>query len=130
MPEIRFSAIYPGIVTSPEPTGKFLGRSSSTWGAGGGAPVPVSAPGCRTGTTPIRSPSGGRPEARIVYVPRTRWCLPCPGAADQQPGVATTFVQADMIDPVQGPLAESGNLLDFTQPVALTFMGVLGHIVD
>ena len=42
---------------------------------------------------------------------------------------ATNYVDADMRDP-QKVLREAVKWLDPAQPVALTFMGVLGHIVD
>jgi len=45
------------------------------------------------------------------------------------PEGATHYVDANMSDP-ETVLREAAKWLDLTQPVGLTFMGVLGHVTD
>jgi hypothetical protein len=44
-------------------------------------------------------------------------------------GGGTVFVDADFHDPDR-IIAEAGRVLDLTEPVAVMFMGVLGHVTD
>ncbi|HEU5158668.1 MAG TPA: SAM-dependent methyltransferase [Streptosporangiaceae bacterium] len=70
------------------------------------------------------------PEARIVYVDNDPLVLAhaqalLTGTAQG----ATDYVDADMREPA-AILAAAARTLDLTKPVALTYMGVLGHIGD
>ena len=58
----------------------------------------------------------------------TRWCCPCPRPAHQHAG-ATAYVDADLHDPGR-ILAAAAETLDFTQPIGLMLLGILGHIDD
>src|SRR5271155_197246 len=70
------------------------------------------------------------PEARIVYVDNDPLVLAHARALlTSTPEGATAYVDADMHD-ADKVLREAAQWLDLTQPVALTFMGVLGHVVD
>ncbi|GIF62366.1 hypothetical protein Ais01nite_04010 [Asanoa ishikariensis] len=71
------------------------------------------------------------PESRIVYVDKdplvlvhARALLGEAGSNDQ-----VTYLQADYYEP-EKILAEAANTLDFTQPIAVMFMGVMGYEPD
>jgi hypothetical protein len=70
------------------------------------------------------------PEARIVYVDNDPLVLAHARALlTSTPEGATDYVDADLRDPdkiVRG----AAETLDFTQPVALMLMGIMGHITD
>jgi hypothetical protein len=70
------------------------------------------------------------PESRIVYVDNDPLVLAHARALlTSTPEGVTDYVDADMHDP-EAILARAAASLDFDQPVALMFMGVLGHISD
>src|SRR5919201_5624015 len=70
------------------------------------------------------------PESRIVYVDNDPLVLTHARALlTSSPEGSTHYVDANMADPGK-VLQEAGKWLDLTQPVGLTFMGVLGHITD
>jgi S-adenosyl methyltransferase len=70
------------------------------------------------------------PESRIVYVDNDPLVLAHARALlTSTPEGATDFIDADMHDP-EAVLARAAASLDFSQPVALMLMGVMGHISD
>ncbi|MFI0412392.1 SAM-dependent methyltransferase [Actinomadura sp. 3N508] len=70
------------------------------------------------------------PDSRVVYVDNDPLVLAHANALlISTPEGATDYIDADMRDPDR-ILAQATGLLDFNQPVALLFMGVLGHITD
>jgi hypothetical protein len=70
------------------------------------------------------------PESKVVYVDNDPLVLVHARALlTSSPEGATHYVSANRGDPGT-VLKEAGAWLDLTQPVALTFMGVLGHVVD
>jgi S-adenosyl methyltransferase len=70
------------------------------------------------------------PESRIVYVDNDPLVLAHARALlVSSPQGATRYLHADMRD-TGTVLAGARELLDFTQPIALLFMGVLGHVAD
>jgi hypothetical protein len=70
------------------------------------------------------------PESRIVYVDNDPLVLTHARALlTSQPEGATSYLDADMHD-MELVLGEAGRTLDFSQPVAVLFMGVLGHVED
>ena len=68
------------------------------------------------------------PEARVVYVDNDPLVLLHAEAPTAKNGT-TRAVQADMRDAAE-VLAGAGELLDFTKPVALMFVGCLHHLAD
>jgi hypothetical protein len=70
------------------------------------------------------------PDSRIVYVDNDPLVLAHARAllTSKSEGV-TSYIDADMHD-IDLVLHEAGRTLDFSQPVAVMFMGVLGHIED
>ncbi|MGK5534165.1 SAM-dependent methyltransferase [Streptomyces sp. URMC 129] len=70
------------------------------------------------------------PEARVVYVDNDPLVLAHAHALlTSSPEGATSYVHADLREP-DTILQEAARTLDFGRPVALTLMGVLGHITD
>jgi S-adenosyl methyltransferase len=70
------------------------------------------------------------PECRVVYVDNDPLVLAHARALlASAPEGSCDYVDADMRDPA-AILAAAARTLDFTRPVALLFMGVLGHVAD
>jgi hypothetical protein len=70
------------------------------------------------------------PDCRIVYVDNDPLVLAHARALlTSSPQGATHYIDADMREPEKIISAVTG-LLDLTKPVALMFMGVLGHVAD
>ena len=70
------------------------------------------------------------PETRVVYVDNDPIVLAHARALlTSSPEGATAYVDADLRDPDK-VLQEAARTLDFSQPVALMLMGILGHIAD
>jgi hypothetical protein len=71
------------------------------------------------------------PESRIVYVDNDALVLAHARALltnTTDEGV-TDYIDADFHDPAR-IVADARNILNFTKPIAVMFMGVLGHVVD
>jgi hypothetical protein len=70
------------------------------------------------------------PESRIVYVDNDPLVLTHARALlTSTPQGATDYVHADLRDPDK-VLQEAARMLDFSQPIAIMLMGILGHIAD
>jgi len=71
------------------------------------------------------------PESRIVYVDNDPLVLAHARAllVNTTPEGVTSYVDADFHDP-DLIIANARNVLNLTQPVAVMFMGVLGHVAD
>ncbi len=68
------------------------------------------------------------PESRIVYVDNDPLVLTHARALlTSRPEGMTSYIDADMHD-MDLVLREAARTLDFTQPIAVLFMGVLGHV--
>jgi hypothetical protein len=70
------------------------------------------------------------PECRVVYVDNDPIVLAHARALlTSSPAGVTTYIDADLRDPDK-ILHEAARTLDFTQPIAIMLMGILGHIAD
>jgi O-methyltransferase involved in polyketide biosynthesis len=70
------------------------------------------------------------PDARVVYVDNDPLVLTHARALlSSTPQGVTAYIDADLRDP-DTILAAAAQTLDFTQPIALMLMGILGHIGD
>ena len=70
------------------------------------------------------------PESRIVYVDNDPLVLVHARALlTSTPEGVTDYIDADLRDPDK-ILQAAARTLDFTQPIALMLMGILGHIAD
>ena len=127
----QFSAIYPGIVDIARADRAFLGRVIRFLAGEGGVRQFLDVgTGLPTANNTHQVAQGVAPQARIVYVDNDPLVLAHARALLTSSDEGTTsFVDADMGDAGK-VLAEAAQWLDLTQPVALTFMGVLGHVVD
>ncbi|WP_433330212.1 SAM-dependent methyltransferase [Spirillospora sp. CA-294931] len=70
------------------------------------------------------------PDARIVYVDNDPLVLVHARALlTSRPEGATHYIDADLLRP-QEILSRARQLLDFSRPIALMLMGILGHVPD
>jgi hypothetical protein len=70
------------------------------------------------------------PDSRIVYVDNDPLVLTHARALlTSRPEGVTSYIDADMHD-IDLVLREASRTLDFSQPVAILFMGVLGHVEE
>ena len=70
------------------------------------------------------------PDAKIVYVDNDPIVLAHARALlTSTPEGASAYIDADLRDPDK-LLREAAQTLDFTQPIAIMLMGILGHIAD
>jgi O-methyltransferase involved in polyketide biosynthesis len=70
------------------------------------------------------------PECRIVYVDNDPIVLAHARALlTSSPEGATAYIDADLRDP-DTILQQAARTLDFTEPIAIMLMGILGHIAD
>jgi S-adenosyl methyltransferase len=71
------------------------------------------------------------PDSRVVYVDNDRLVLAHSRAllANTTDEGVTVYIDADFRDPDR-IVADARNILNFTKPVAVMFMGVLGHVAD
>jgi O-methyltransferase involved in polyketide biosynthesis len=70
------------------------------------------------------------PESKIVYVDNDPLVLAHARALlTSSPEGETNYIDADLHDP-EAVLAEAAATLDFTKPIALLLIGVLGHVAD
>ena len=127
----QFSAIYPRIVDIARAARAFLGRVIRyVAGEAGVRQFLDVGTGLPTADNTHEVAQRVAPESRIVYVDNDPLVLAHARALlTSSPQGATNYVDADMRNP-ETVLREAAKWLDLTQPVALTFMGVLGHIVD
>jgi hypothetical protein len=73
---------------------------------------------------------GVAPESKIVYVDNDPLVLAHARALlTSTPEGATDYIHADMHDPGT-IIADAGRTLDFGQPIAITMLGVLWHVMD
>jgi hypothetical protein len=70
------------------------------------------------------------PDARVVYVDNDPLVLVHARALlTSTPAGATDYIDSDVENPDK-ILREAANTLDFTQPIALTMLGILGNVAD
>ncbi|QBI51845.1 SAM-dependent methyltransferase [Streptomonospora litoralis] len=73
---------------------------------------------------------GLAPESRIVYVDNDPLVLlHAQALLTSTPEGTTDYIEADLRDP-ENILGRARGILDFSQPVALMLMGILGHVAD
>jgi hypothetical protein len=127
----QFSAIYPHIVDIARADRAFLGRVVRFLAGEPGVRQFLDVgTGLPTHDNTHEVAQRVAPESRVVYVDNDPLVLAHARAllTSSSQG-STNYVDADMGDP-EKVLREAGKWLDLTQPVALTFMGVLGHVID
>ena len=127
----QFSAIYPGIVDIARADRAFLGRVVRFLASEAGVRQFLDVgTGLPTADNTHEVAQRAAPESRIVYVDNDPLVLTHARALlTSSPEGATHYVDANMAEP-EKVLQEAAKWLDLTQPVALTLMGVLGHVTD
>jgi hypothetical protein len=127
----QFSAIFPGIVDIARADRAFLGRVVRyLTGKVGVRQFLDVGTGLPTADNTHEVAQRVAPESKIVYVDNDPLVLAHARALlTSTPEGETHYVNVDMSDPAT-VLDEAGRWLDLSQPVALTFMGVLGHVTD
>jgi hypothetical protein len=127
----QFSAIYPGIVDIARADRAFL-RRVVRFLAGEAAVrqfLDVGS-GLPTADNTHEVAQRAAPASRIVYVDNDPLVLRHARALlSSSPEGTTHYVDVNMGDP-EMVLQEAAKWLDLTQPVGLTLMGVLGHVID
>jgi hypothetical protein len=127
----QFSAIYPGIVDIARADRAFLGRVVRFLAGEAGVRQFLDVgTGLPTADNTHEVAQRVAPEAKVVYVDNDPLVLVHARALlTSSPQGSTHYVEANMGDPAT-VLREAGQWLDLSQPVGLTFMGVLGHVTD
>jgi hypothetical protein len=127
----QFSAIYPGIVDIARADRAFLGRVVRYLAGEAGVRQFLDVgTGLPTADNTHEVAQRVAPESRVVYVDNDPLVLTHARALlTSSPEGSTHYADTDMSD-TSAVLADASQWLDLTQPVALTFMGVLGHVTD
>ena len=127
----QFSAIYPKIVDIARADRQFLGRVVRFLAGEAGVRQFLDVgTGLPTADNTHQVAQQVAPESRVVYVDNDPLVLVHARALlTSSPQGTTNYVDADMGEPGK-VLQEAAQWLDLTQPVALTLMGVLGHVTD
>ena len=127
----QFSAIYPGIVDIARADRAFLGRVIGYLAGEAGVRQFLDVgTGLPTADNTHQVAQRVAPDAKVVYVDNDPLVLVHARALlTSSPEGTTSFIDADMSDP-DAVLEAAGKILDLSQPVALTLMGVLGHVTD
>jgi S-adenosyl methyltransferase len=127
----HFSAVFPEIVDIARADRLFLGRVARFLAADAGVRQFLDiGTGLPTEENTHEVAQRVAPDARVVYVDNDPLVLAYARALlTSSPDGATDYVDADIRDP-DTVLREAQKTLDFTQPVGLTLMGILGHIAD
>jgi hypothetical protein len=127
----QFSAIYPGIVDIARADRAFLGRVIRFLAGEAGIRQFLDVgTGLPTADNTHEVAQRVAPQSRVVYVDNDPLVLAHARALlTSSPEGSTNYVDANMAD-AEKVLQEASQWLDLSQPVALTFMGVLGHVID
>jgi hypothetical protein len=124
--------IYPDIVTMAKESRKFLIRVVTYLAAEAGIRQFLDiGTGLPTMENTHEVAQRIAPESRVVYVDNDPMVLAHARALltnTTDEGVAV-YIDADLHDPDQ-VVADARNILNFTKPIAVMFMGVLGHVGD
>jgi hypothetical protein len=127
----QFRAVYPGIADVAREGRQFLNRAVRyLTGEAGIRQFLDIGTGLPTADNTHQVAQRVAPDARIVYVDNDPVVLVHARALlTSTPEGVTDYVDADLHDP--GKILEAASrTLDFTQPVALMLMGILGHVTD
>jgi hypothetical protein len=125
------AAVEPGVVAVARGSRAFLGRTVR-WLAGtaGVRQFLDIGSGLPTAGSTHQVAQRVAPDSRVVYVDHDPLVLvQAKGLLTSSPEGATHFLDADLHDPA-GLLRAAGQLLDLHRPVAVLFLGVLGHVAD
>ena len=127
----RFCEIYPGIVDVARAVRYFLARAVRYLAGEAGIRQFLDVgTGLPTVDNTHEVAQRVAPESRIVYVDNDPLVLVHARALlTSRPEGACTYIDADIRDP-DAILGAAAGTLDFSQPVALMLLGILGHVAD
>ena len=127
----QFSGIYPGIVDIARADRAFLGRVVRYLAGEAGIRQFLDVgTGLPTADNTHEVAQRVAPEAKVVYIDNDPLVLAHARALlTSTPEGETHFADVNMSDTTT-VLQEAARWLDLSQPVALTFMGVLGHVTE
>jgi O-methyltransferase involved in polyketide biosynthesis len=127
----QIKAVYPEIVEVARVSRAFLGRAVTLLAADAGIRQFLDiGTGLPTAENTHEVAQRVDPACRIVYVDNDPLVLAHARALlTSTPAGACDYVDADVRDP-EAVLAAAARTLDFTRPVALTMLGILGNVVD
>lgn len=127
----QFREVYPGIADTARVARRFLARAVGHLATDRGIRQFLDiGTGLPTVDNTHEVAQRAAPEARIVYVDNDPLVLTHARALlTSTPEGRTDYVDADLLDPDK-ILNTAAKTLDFTQPIALMLMGILGHIPD
>jgi hypothetical protein len=122
---------FPAIVANARASRAFLVRAVGYLAGGAGVRQFLDVgTGLPTANNTHQVAQAVAPESRIVYVDNDPLVLAHARALlSSTPQGATAYVDADLRDP-EGIIQEAARTLDFSQPIAIMLMGILGHIED
>jgi hypothetical protein len=127
-----YAATFPGIIPMAQEVRKFLIRTVTYLAGEAGVRQFLDiGTGLPTMDNTHEVAQRAAPDARIVYVDNDPLVLTHARAllSNTTDEGVTDYVEADLHDPDQ-IVADARNILNFTRPVAVMFMGVLGHVTD
>jgi O-methyltransferase involved in polyketide biosynthesis len=126
-----YTEVFPGIVEIARQDRYFLGRAVRYLGQEAGIRQFLDVgTGLPTVDNTHEVAQRVAPDSRIVYVDNDPLVLTFARALlTSTPEGVTDYIDADMHDP-DAIVRVAARTLDFTRPVALTLMGVLGHLGD
>ena len=125
-----WAATQPHIVPIARAGRAFLGRAVTFLAREGITQFLDVGTGLPTASNTHEVAQAANPAARVVYVDNDPMVLAHARALlSGTPEGETLYLDADMHDS-EHLVAEASRVLDFTEPVAVIFMGVLGHITD
>ncbi|UCM88191.1 SAM-dependent methyltransferase [Streptomyces marincola] len=127
----QITRVYPGIVRTAQYQRMFLARAvRHLAGAAGIRQFLDLGTGLPTVDNTHEVAQRVAPDARIVYVDNDPLVLAHARALlTSTPQGATAYIDADVRDPGR-VLEQAAEFLDFSRPVAVTMLGILGHIPD
>ncbi len=127
----QIRASFPAIVVAAQEQRKFLARAVTYLAGEAGIRQFLDiGTGLPTADNTHEVAQRVAPDARIVYVDNDPLVLVHARALlTSSPEGATAYVEADVEDPDR-ILHEAARTLDFSRPVALTMLGVLGNVAD
>ncbi|HEV2375468.1 MAG TPA: SAM-dependent methyltransferase [Streptosporangiaceae bacterium] len=127
----QYRATYPAIVDIARQSREFLVRAVGYLaGEAGISQFLDIGTGLPTANNTHEVAQRVNPRARIVYVDNDPLVLAHARVLlTSSPEGATQYLDADVRDPGK-ILAEAASLLDFTKPIAVMMLGVLGHVLD
>ncbi|MET7332103.1 SAM-dependent methyltransferase [Nonomuraea sp. NPDC005650] len=126
------AAVYPEIVTMANQSRRFLIRAVGQLAAEAGVRQFLDiGTGLPTMQNTHEIAQGIHPDARIVYVDNDPMVLVHARALlrNTTPEGVTTYIDGDYHEP-ELIISDARNVLDFTKPIGVMFMGVLGYVED